>query len=60
MVSQEGDDDLEMGGQEVGVVEPHEDDEAWDDMGDGESGEEGAGKITPSSGGADDDGDGKK
>ena len=59
IVPQEGDDDLEMAGQEQGVVDVHADDEAWDDMGGEESGE-GEGNIMSSDGGAGDNGDGKK
>lgn len=58
IVSQEGD-DLEMAGQEQGVVDAHADDEAWDDMGGEESGD-GEGNIGSDRGGAEDDGDGKK
>ncbi len=57
VVPQDGEEDLELAGQEVGVVEAHEDNEAWDDMGGEESGEgEGEGRITPSSGGVGDEG----
>lgn len=52
VVPQEGEGDLELTGQEAGVVDANEDDEAWDDMGDGMSGEgEGEGRMTPNSGG---------
>lgn len=57
VVPQDGEEDLELAGQEIGVVEAHEDTEAWDDMGGEESGEgEGEGRLTPSSGGAGDEG----
>ena len=59
MVSQEGDEDLELAGQEQGVVDAHADDEAWDDMG-GEESVEGEGRTVPDNGGIGDDGDGKK
>jgi len=61
VVPQDGEEDLELAGQEVGIVEAHEDNEAWDDMGGEESGEgEGEGRMTPSSGGAGDEGEAKK
>ena len=52
VVPQEGEDDLELGGQEVGVANTHDDDEAWDDMGE-ESGEgdEGRPALNGGSGG---------
>ena len=48
-----------MSGQEIGVVDAHEDDEAWDDMAEGESGGGDEGPMTPSSSSAQDEGSGK-
>lgn len=60
VVPQDGEEDLELAEQDVGVVEAHEDNEAWDDMGEEESGEgDGEGRLTPSSGGAGDGGGAK-
>ena len=35
-VPQEGEEDVELGQQETGVIDAHVDDEPWDDMGGGE------------------------
>ena len=59
VVPQEGEDDLELGGQEVGVVNTHDDDEAWDDMGE-ESGEGDEGMPALNSGGGGEEENAKK
>lgn len=61
IVPQEGEEDVELGPQESGVVDAHADDEPWDDMGGEDSGHsDGGGRMTPSSGGGGDDSDPKK
>ena len=67
VVPQEGDEDVELGQQESGiidahegVIDAHEDDEPWDDMGGGEDSGDGEGRMTPSSGGGGDENDTKK
>lgn len=62
VVPQEGAEDVELGPQESGVVNAHEDDEPWDDMGAGEDSghSDGDGRMTPSSGGGGDESDTKK
>ncbi|KAL8793998.1 MAG: hypothetical protein Q9195_003404 [Heterodermia aff. obscurata] len=62
IVPQEGEEDVELGPQESGIVDAHADDEPWDDMGAGEDSghSDGDGRMTPSSGGGGDDSDPKK
>lgn len=62
VVPQDGEEDVELGPQESGVVDAQEDDEPWDDMGGGEDSahSDGEGRLTPSSGGGGDESDAKK
>ena len=62
VVPQDGEEDVELGQQESGIVDAHADDEPWDDMGGAEDSghSDGDGRMTPSSGGGGDESDVKK